>query len=260
MAKRARTKKKTAAFIATEPKEVLVLVALALLVVVNVGMITQVFGGFTLASYHREQLELAQYDLQEAQSRIVDLEYDRVRIEDATNILLALEEYQFDTEAFPEGLFELIEEEYLPASTRLNDPLSRKPYYYVRSGEGFVLCIWLSDMVKGTNTTQCPDGTTVFDEGFDLDFTEGFDAGAPEVITSLEDIGTEKSAVPTYVIVAVEGVVNVRETPSADADIVARAVEGQRMESLEVSGEWQHVRLNAEIDGWVFAELLREVE
>lgn len=93
---------------------------------------------------------------EELQRRTVILEFDRMRLEDASNILLALQDYQFENRTFPETLEVLKEKDYMDENSRLADPSTKVLYFYQKREQDFVLCIWLSDMIKGVNTASCP--------------------------------------------------------------------------------------------------------
>jgi len=97
-------------------------------------------------------LEKCQKDLQKQSEEYA---YDKVRISDTTNILLALQDYNFDTGNLPESLEELKKKNYLDGN--LLDPEFGKSYYYKKlSPEDYILCIYLSTGVWGTNVKNCP--------------------------------------------------------------------------------------------------------
>lgn len=87
--------------------------------------------------------------------RISQLEYDLVRIEDTANIVLAIRDYLDEHEALPEKLEELETGKYLPAQN-IRDPETKVLYFYKNRLEDFVLCVYLSDKIKGVNTEECP--------------------------------------------------------------------------------------------------------
>src|SRR3989338_4715338 len=115
----------------------------------NFSLVAQFFGKLNpLASYQKR--------IERAEQRNVILEFDRVRLEDVGNILLAIQDYYFQKNIFPESLEGLKKDGYLDPNSRLIDPSTSQPYFYQRREQDFVLCIWLSDMLKGVNTTSCP--------------------------------------------------------------------------------------------------------
>jgi len=81
--------------------------------------------------------------------------YDRIRMSDATNILLALQNYNFDKSDLPQSLKDLAAGSYY--SGNLADPESGTAYYYKKTdSQNYVLCFYLSTGVWGTNKSQCP--------------------------------------------------------------------------------------------------------
>jgi len=108
-----------------------------------------------LASY-KERLNETEEGLKRAERRNMILEFDRVRLEDTGNILLAIQDYYFQKNTFPESLDNLRKGAYLDPNSRLIDPSTNQPYFYQKREQDFVLCIYLSDMLKGVNTTSCP--------------------------------------------------------------------------------------------------------
>jgi hypothetical protein len=91
----------------------------------------------------------------EFQELTKQIAYDRTKIADTTNILLALREYTSDKGSLPENLEELRASKYLDGN--FNDPEFGRPYYYKKvSSQDYVLCVYLSTGVWGTNVNQCP--------------------------------------------------------------------------------------------------------
>ncbi|MFA6376229.1 MAG: hypothetical protein WCX69_02390 [Candidatus Paceibacterota bacterium] len=85
--------------------------------------------------------------------------YDRIRMGDATNILLALQNYSFEKNNLPANLKELSQGNYYDGN--FNDPESGTEYYYKKlDAENYILCIYLSSGTWGTNKSQCPTSPT----------------------------------------------------------------------------------------------------
>nr|WP_320010774.1 SH3 domain-containing protein [uncultured Desulfobulbus sp.] len=64
---------------------------------------------------------------------------------------------------------------------------------------------------------------------------------------------------PTVIVRANEGLdqaINVRQTPSLDAEIVAQAMYGTVFQVLSIQDSWVQVHHDQGITGWVFKELL----
>lgn len=95
----------------------------------------------------------------ESRDKITALEFDRIRLEDSTNILLAIQDFIREKDSLPESLFDLKKQKFLDVEARLADPETNYPYFYEKRSGSFILCIWLSDMVKGVNTIDCPELT-----------------------------------------------------------------------------------------------------
>ena len=82
--------------------------------------------------------------------------YDKVRIADATNILLSMQNYNFDKGVLPASLQVLGQEKYYSGNT--SDPESGIPYFYKKiDKENYIFCVYLSTGIWGTNRSQCPD-------------------------------------------------------------------------------------------------------
>jgi hypothetical protein len=90
--------------------------------------------------------------------------YDEVRTSDATNILLALQDYNYSQSDLPDNLDVLKTGGYLDGN--INDPEAGKPYFYEKlSPVDYVLCVYLTTGVWGTNTGRCPSKTEFFAGG-----------------------------------------------------------------------------------------------
>jgi hypothetical protein len=102
------------------------------------------------------RISLVEQRLSGLVERNIAIEFDRQRLADVQNILLALQDYKFDYKSFPEKLSVLQQLGYLKASDSLKDPSTGVPYYYLNRGDDFVFCVWLSDSIKGVNQGSCP--------------------------------------------------------------------------------------------------------
>jgi hypothetical protein len=81
--------------------------------------------------------------------------FDRIRMGDATNILLALQNYSFDKNSLPDILPELSKNDYYAGN--LTDPEFGMEYYYKKiDSANYVLCFYLSTGIWGTNKNLCP--------------------------------------------------------------------------------------------------------
>lgn len=181
--------------------------------------------------------------LMDANKRITILEFDRLRIEDASNLLLALQDYQLDNRSFPESLEALKKDGYLDASGRLADPASNLPYYYARRGESFILCIYLSDMIKGYNTAEC---SSLPQENDSLQTPTPSSTALQPMEQKLEIIGDAPY-------------VNIREKPTTASDIVRQAEPGEVFIYAEKKDGWYRIFISGDQDGWVRQDYARPI-
>ncbi len=208
--------------------------ALALLLILsNFSIVAQFLGRLNpLGSYQRQ--------IDELKGRVLLLEFDRVRIEDVSNLLLALQDFNLTTDSFPQTLDELKEKGYLDKNQRLTDPGTNKPYFYQNRGNDFVLCVWLSDMIKGVNTNKCPATSET---------SGGAQASSTQAVSS-------EPAIKTLEIVG-GATVNVREKPTTDSAIVAKVLLGNPYSYTDTQDNWYHIIVNSEKRGWVRKDYIR---
>lgn len=86
--------------------------------------------------------------------KIEGLRFDLTRTEDAANILLAIQDFIVETEEIPQSLEDLVNRGYLNA--KITDPESGNTYFFKKKDGSFILCIYMSDRIKGVNTKECP--------------------------------------------------------------------------------------------------------
>lgn len=80
--------------------------------------------------------------------------YDKIRISDTTNVLLALQDYNFSKSDLPNSLDDLVKGKFLDGN--LIDPELGAPYYYKKNSPvDYVLCVYLSTGVWGSSINQC---------------------------------------------------------------------------------------------------------
>jgi len=167
--------------------------------------------------------------------------YDKVKISDTTNILLALQDYSFDEGILPASLEELIIDKYL--GSNLNDPEFRRPYYYKKlSAAEFVFCVYLSTGVWGTNMDQCPTKEAFLTE---------------KIMESIKIITVSDVA---------DSRLRVRREASLDAEILLKVSSGEKFEVLEEKDQWIKIKLKQPIklrdetfdSGWVWKEYVGE--
>jgi len=193
-------------------------------------------------------LEKCQKDLKK---QAEEYAYDKVRISDTTNILLALQDYNFDTGNLPESLEELKKKNYLDGN--LLDPEFGRPYYYKKlSPEDYVLCIYLSTGVWGTNIKECPS-------------KEEFLASLNEEIKKEQTEKSSKEEKTGIISQTVIGWLRVREEPSLDARILTKVYPGEEYKVLEEKEKWVKIELKEPVEigeevfdsGWVWKEYVK---
>jgi len=200
----------------------IVIGALAVLLLLsNFSIAAQFLGKLNpLASYQRQ--------IDELKRRVLVLEFDRVRIEDVSNLLLALQDYNFDTGSFPASLEGLRDKGYLGENRRLIDPGTNQPYFYQKREDDFVLCVWLSDMIKGVNTSEC--SPTPSESGAKSESPQPGKEAIPSAESKQQEIEIIGGSI-----------VNVRSEPSLDAQITAKVLSGDRYTSAETKNDWYHI-------------------
>jgi len=81
--------------------------------------------------------------------------FDRIRMGDATNILLALQNYNFEKNNLPGTLKDLAAGDFYNGN--LIDPQTGNEYFYEKiDAQNYILCFYLSTGIWGTNKNQCP--------------------------------------------------------------------------------------------------------
>lgn len=214
-------------------------VLVLIIILMNLPLVSQFLGRLNPLGPYEIRIRAYEERLQEEDNRLraqeqknIALEFDCVRLTDANNILLALQDYYFDLEAFPETLGALREEGYIDSLVRLEDPESKEPYFYRRLNGRFVLCIRMSDMVKGVNTQYCDD------QGKPIPSESPAESSRGHLKIS--------NAVP---------VVNIREQPGVSSRILYKAKAGEAFVYVEEREGWYKVVLDG-THGWVSAEFV----
>lgn len=180
--------------------------------------------------------------LEELKNQVERSAYDKIRISDATNILLALQDYNFEKGNLPQNLSALKNGVYLVAGD-ISDPEFGKSYYYQRkSPVDYILCIYLLTGVWGTNIADCPS-------------QEEFVGEAEEISTPPTQTATPTEQIKTLTITETEtGWLRVRETPSLNATVLTRVYSGEKYQILEEKEEWAKIKLSepVKLDGETF--------
>ncbi len=213
-----------------------IIIGILVLVVLlnNFSLVAQFLGKLNpLASYQKR--------IESAEQRNIILEFDRVRLEDVGNILLAIQDFYFQKNTFPESLEDLKKVGYLDPSSRLIDPGTNQPYFYQKREQDFVLCVWLSDMLKGVNTTSCPSSNSK-------------EPPVSEQKNQKETVAPVKSKTAELEIVGNVSFVNVRAEPNTSSDIIAKVNPGDTFTFEDTKDNWYKISVTAEKIGWVFGD------
>jgi len=219
-------------------------VVIGILVIViflsNFSLVAQFLGRLNPLASYQKRLDETVEGLKRAEQRNVILEFDRVRLEDVSNILLAIQDYYFQKNTFPESLDDLKKDEYLDPNSRLIDPGTNQPYFYQKREQDFVLCIWLSDMLKGVNTTSCPS----------TDIKES-SAVEQNILSEKQEANTGK------VEVAADSVINIRVEPNTSSDVIAKVNPGDTFTFQDIKDNWYKITVTAEKIGWINGDYVK---
>lgn len=201
--------------------------------------------------------------LEELKNQVERSAYDKVRISDTTNILLALQDYNFEKGNLPQNLSVLKNGVYLVAGD-ISDPEFGKPYYYQRkSPTDYVLCIYLSTGVWGTNIADCPSQKEFVGKPVSTSGEAAPAKSAEETSTTPAQTAAPAEEIKTLTITETEtGFLRVRETPSLNARVLTRVYAGEKYQILEESEKWAKIKLSAPVklggetfdSGWVSKE------
>jgi hypothetical protein len=193
--------------------------------------------------------------LEQLRQEIERSAYDKVRVSDATNILLALQNWNFDTWDLPVYLGSLKEAGFMPAGNIL-DPEFNRPYFYQRrSAQDYLLCIYLATGIWGTNTSDCPTKKKFLEQT--ATSSKPLPPPAP----------TPTIQVKTITIANTEtGWLRVRDAPALNSLILTRLDAGGRYEVLEENEEWVKIKLAEPVtvekveygSGWVAKRYTKE--
>jgi hypothetical protein len=225
----------------TRNTSIAIIVLIIILILGNLFFIIQFRGGQNQQIRYQKQLDATTEKLKRAEQQNVVLEFDRMRLKDASNILLAIQDFYFQKNTFPESLEGLEKTGYLDPSSRLIDPGTSQPYFYQKREQDFVLCVWLSDMIKGVNATSCPS----------LNSKEPSTTGQDKTITPIENKTTELE------IVGNVAYVNVRIEPNTSSDVIAKVNPGDTFTFQDIKDNWYKISVTAEKIGWVSGDYVK---
>lgn len=129
-----------------------------LLVVTNAHVVAGFLG--SLNPFRQLQSRIAQLEKEntELKSSYQTTRHDLDLIEDASNILLALQEYYFTRGVFPITLSQLDQAGLVQFGKLRTNVYDVHFWYYRNKGSEFVLCVYASDGVRGVQTAECPQG------------------------------------------------------------------------------------------------------
>ena len=207
-----------------------------------------------------QQIDEMKQQLADAEKTKAELEFDRVRIQDASNIILAIQEFYFQKNSLPTSLADLKGEGFVDPTMNLNDPETNQPYFYQNRTNDFVLCVWLSDAVKGMNTDSCPT-PEVSALSSPAPSSSALPSSSPSATVSptpstASSIG--QTILGALKIIGNVDYVNVRKAPSTSSPIVSRTKPGDMLEFYKIQGNWFQVVVQG-IQGWVSGNYVKTV-
>ncbi|MDP3770030.1 MAG: SH3 domain-containing protein [bacterium] len=221
----------------TDTKQNIVIGALAVFVLLShFSRILDFLSRLNPMAGYQQKINETERRMSDAEKKAVLLEFDRIRLEDANNILLAIQDYQFEKKLLPDDLTVLKEQGYLDQNSRLIDPSTKLPYFYKKRDDDFVLCIWLLDKIKGVNTADCPSESSASVE--------------PQISPATQVTGQK-------VRIVGDGPVNMRSRPSLDAEVIGKINPGDTYIFIEQKNEWYRIRLANDEEGWVYERYIR---
>ncbi len=188
------------------------------------------------------QSDAPDQQLADAKKRNAELEFDRIRMQDITNITLALQEFYFQKSSLPGKLTLLRDEGFLDDKTSFNDPETKDPYLYQDRTNDFVLCAWLSDAIKGVNIADCPAVRVS---------ASGTPKPSPSASPAASSIPTGNSAMGILQIIGSVASVNVRQQPTTGSAIVTKVKPGDTFQFFALQDDWYQIVAQG-IEGWVF--------
>ncbi len=182
--------------------------------------------------------------LQTLTIKIKKLEFDRVRLENGTNILLATKHFYIEKNTFPQSLEDLKKAGYLDQDMAIKDPESGKQYYYQARSEDFVFCMKLSDKIKGVNIEDCPP---IDEQGEFIRQQNAFE----EIKITLQN---------RLKVVSQTDTVNVRSEPSRAGEIIEKVTPGQVFVYNDMRDGWYEIILNDQRKGWISGDYVIQSE
>lgn len=189
----------------------------------------------------RQKAQTVEDEALKAKEAVISMQFDIIRIKNAANIMLALQDYYFKTGDFPKTLGTLVEKKYLDTGidNSITDPKSGAPYYYLKRDNNFVLCVPLdSEGVRGFNISECSK----------TDVSEA---------TSTSAIKQDKTATPIknktakLEVVGNVSFVNVRAESNTSSDIIAKVNPGDIFTFEDTKDNWYKISVTAEKIGWI---------
>lgn len=184
--------------------------------------------------------------LTDVEKKNTELEFDRIRLTDSQNILLAVQDFYFQKNSLPNNLADLKGEGFLDLTMNINDPETNQPYFYENRKNDFVLCIKISDGIKGMNTTSCP-----VSEG-------GAATSTPQQSAASTNNPVENNNSSSNLeIVGNASFINVREEPTTNSKIIATVNPNDTFEFSEVRDNWYKIVVQEGIEGWVSGNYIK---
>ena len=186
--------------------------------------------------------------VKDTEDRNIELMFDRVRLIGSQNILLAIQDFYFQKNRLPDSLLSLIAEGFMEPTMSLDDPETNHPYFYENRISDFVLCIQLSDEIRGVNTSSCP-----------VLGTEPITNTTEQAGQSIDELDEANKSSSKLEIVGDEPFINIRKEPTTDSIIVATVKPSETFEFSEIRDHWYKVSVREGIEDWIYGDYVEVV-
>lgn len=213
-------------------------------IVLNIFLAFNYFSVQNKIPEYNQKLNEMTFVFQKEKERNTNLEFDRIRLQNSSNILLAIQDHYFEKNTFPNSLENLKKVGYLDANSSLNDPNTNQPYFYEKREQDFVFCVWLSDMLKGVNTTSCPS----------------LNSKESSVIEQKKIIIPIKNKTIKLEIVGNTTFVNVRAEPNTSSTVITKVNSGDIFIFEDTKDDWYKITVTAEKVGWVYGGYVKVLQ
>lgn len=182
---------------------------------------------------------------------------DIERIIDGSNIILAIQDYYYQTDTFPKDLPELRKKGLLNEKNNLEDPEYNTLYYYEKREVDFVFCVLLSNGVRrGFNTKDCSTPIRI-DVEEKISLEEEVTKEEKESSLSEEQPMNEIST--TNMIEITVDSSFVRSGAGSENSAIASVYKGEKYTVIERKNDWYYIKINTNTKGWISGKNTTEV-